>query len=111
MFKSVSSLCPIFAISLACVIPPADQSEGASAAACSTPNNEAVLSVAHILEPDDDTHPAHCVEKSAAAKYPVSAMTACVYEFSATTPKASLGDKSTAKEFLNSTRSENSNDR
>jgi hypothetical protein len=111
MFKSAISLCPMFAISLACVIPRADQCESTPAAAGSLASNNAVVSIAHIPKPDDRAHPAHHVQQSAAVKYPVSAMTACVYEFSATTQGTSLRDKSTAKEFSNITRSENSNDR
>jgi hypothetical protein len=86
MFKGAISLCPIFAFSLACVVPPAVQGEVAPAAAGPPTNNYAVVSIAHVLDPDDGMHAARCVEKSAAVKYPVSAMTACVYEFSATNP-------------------------
>jgi hypothetical protein len=111
MFKGAISLCPIFAISLACVIPPANQDKVALAGAGSSADNNAVVSIAHVLQPDDGTHPAQCVEKSAVAKYPVSAMTGCVYEFGAANPGRSFPDKSTATELSNTTRSENSNDR
>ena len=109
MFESASSLCPI-RVSLACVIPPADQAEATLAASGSPATNNAVVSIAH-LEPHCGAHPARRVEQSAAAKYPVTAMTACVYELRATTQGASLRDRSTAKELSNMTRSENSNDR
>ena len=109
MFESASSLCPI-RVSLACVIPPADQAEATLAASGSPATYNAVASIAH-LKPDGVAHPARRVEQSAATKYPVWAMTACVYELSATAQGASLRDKSTAKEFSNITRSENSNDR
>jgi len=109
MFEGANSLCPI-RVSLACVIPPADQAEATLAASSSPATNNAVVSIAH-LKPDGGAHPARRVEQSATTKYPVTAMTACVYELSATTQGASLRDKSTAKEFSNITRSENSNDR
>jgi hypothetical protein len=109
MFEGANSLCPI-RVSLACVIPPADQAEATLAASGSPPTNNAVVSIGH-LKPDGGAHPARRVEQSAAIKYAVTAMTACVYELSATTQGASIRDKSTAKEFSNITRSENSNDR
>jgi hypothetical protein len=109
MFEGASSLCPI-GVSLACVIPPADQAEATLAAANSPANNDAVVNIAQ-LKPEDSAHPAHRVEQSAATKYPVSEMTACVYEGTAITQGDSLRDKSTAKDFSNITRSENSNDR
>ena len=107
MFEGANSLCPI-RVSLACVIPPADQADATLAASGSPATNNAVVSIAH-LKPDSGAHPARRVEQSAATKYPVTAMTARV--LSATTQGASLPDKSAAKEFSNITRSENSNDR
>jgi hypothetical protein len=110
MFEGASSLCPI-RVSLACVIPPADQAEATLTAAGSPATNNAVVSIAHLPKPGDGAHPARRVEQSASTKYRVSVMTACMDEVSATTQGASLRDKSTAKEFSNITRSENSNDR
>ena len=90
MFKSAISLCPIFvfAFSLACLIPPTDRGEATPAAAGSSSNNNAVVSLAHVLDPDDSTNPLHCVQKNTAAESPTSAMTACVYEFNSTNPGA-----------------------
>jgi hypothetical protein len=90
MFKGAISLCPIFvfAFSLACVVPPTDQGEATPATAASSANNNAVVSIAHVLDPDDGTNPLHCAQKNTAAEHPVSAMTACVFEFSTTNPGA-----------------------
>jgi hypothetical protein len=90
MFKGAISLCPIFvfATSLACVFPPSDRGEATPAVAGSSSNDNAVVSLAHVLDPDDSTNPLHCVQKNTAAESPVSAMTACVYEFSTTNPGA-----------------------
>ena len=109
MFEGANSLCPI-RVSLACVIPPADQAEATLAVSGSPATNNAVVSIAY-LNPDGGAHPTRRVEQCAATKYPVTAMTACVYEFIATAQGASLRGKSTAKEFSNITRSENSNAR
>jgi hypothetical protein len=111
MFKSAISLCSIFAIALACVIPPADQGDSTPAAAGSPATNNAVVSIAHLPKPDDRAHPAHRAQQSASTHYPVSAMTVSVHELSAATQRTALRDKSTSKEFSNITRSENSNDR
>jgi hypothetical protein len=88
MFKGALSLCPSFAILLVCVVPPTDQGEATPAATGSSANNNAVVSIAHVLNPDDGTNPLHCVQKNTAAEYPISAMTACVFEFSTTNPGA-----------------------
>jgi hypothetical protein len=90
MFKGAISLCPIFvfAFSLACVVPPTDQGEATPATAGSSINDNTVLSLAHVLDPDDRADPLHCVQKHTAAEHPASAMTACVFEFSTTNPGA-----------------------
>src|ERR1700732_367545 len=80
MFKGAVSLRPIFAIPSACVVPPANQGKVPPAGSNSSANKNAVVHIAHVLEPND------CLEKSTVAGYQVSAMTACVYEFSATNP-------------------------
>jgi hypothetical protein len=86
MFKGAISLCPVFvfASSLACVVPPTDQGEATPAVAGSSANDNAVVSIAHVLDPDDGTNPLHCVQKNTAAESPTLAMTACVYELSST---------------------------
>jgi hypothetical protein len=88
MFKGAISLCPIFVFAfwLACVIPPSDRGEATPAVAGSATNDNAVVSLAHVLGPDDSTNPLHCVQKNTAAESPTLAMTACVSEFSATNP-------------------------
>ena len=90
MFKGAISLCPIFvfAFSLACVVPPTDQGEATPAAAGSSANDNAVVSLAHVLDPDFGTNPPYCAQKNTAAEFPTLAMTACVYEFSTTNPGA-----------------------
>jgi hypothetical protein len=101
MFKGAVSLRPVFvfAFSLACVVPPTDKGGATPAAAGSSANDNAV-SIAHVLDPDDGTNPLHCVQKNTAAEHPVSAMTACVYEFSTTNPGTLYREVPTSREAL-----------